>query len=528
MIRSSKYVCSLKIFNNASRFEKNSSNAIPIDKARQSPVVGLFMQAENEKQKIPDLEKKNISAKNPVQPETSDIETLSFDRDNPEWEQHLEELIKTRDIDKIKYFIGKLYSADTAYFIDQLDFEDGVFVFHLLDPETQGEVFLEMEESVRERILETLTPDNLIAIIKEQESDIATDILAHIDARIISHILSHLPTIERKRITELLNYPENTAGALMAKEFLEVLETDTVKKAIETIRKVSHYTDDVYMAFIVDKEGKYKGHIDLRKLILAKPWTRLSAIMETELLPIPFDMDQEEIANFFTRYDFISAPVVDSRNVLVGRITVDDILDVMQQEASEDILRMGGVSGDETLGTPIPLASSKRILWLTLNLVTAFFASFIVSLFSQTIEKVVILAALMPIVAGMGGNAATQTMALIIRNIALGEISLVNSWKAIRREFAIGLLNGISLGILTGSVIYFFTGSKPALGMVMGIAVFINMIVAAIFGAVIPILLKRFKVDPAIASSIFVTTFTDVLGFLTFLGFSTIFISYLR
>ena len=510
------------------------TRTIPIDNLQHSSVVGFIMSDENEEEKSTRSagiegkpSEKNINRDSPAI-EPANIETLSFDRDNPEWEEHLQELIEKRDIDKIKLFLNELYSADIAYFIDQLDNEDGVFVFHLLEPESQGEVFLEIDDASRSRILETLTPENLIAIIKEQESDIATDILSHIESGSISHILSHLPLIERRRITELLSYAENTAGALMAKEFVEVLEKDTVKKAIQTIRNISNYTDDIYMVFIVDEEGKYKGHIDLRKLILAKPQTKLSHIMETELLPIPHDMDQEEIANFFTRYDFISAPVVDSRGVLVGRITVDDILDVIQQEASEDILRMGGVSGDETLGTPIPLASSKRILWLSINLATAFLASFVVSMFSGTIEKVVILAALMPIVAGMGGNAATQTMALIIRNIALGELTFINGWRAIRREFMIGLLNGLSLGVLTGGIIYLFTNNKPALGLVMGTAIFMNMIVAATFGAVVPILLKRIKVDPAIASAIFVTTFTDVLGFLTFLGLATIFLAFLN
>ena len=459
--------------------------------------------------------------------DTADIETLSFDRDNPEWEEHIEELIANRDTEKIQLFLSKLYSADIAYFIDQLEDENASFVFNLVDPEVQGEALLEMEESVRNRILAALSPENLITIIKEQESDIATDILANIEPGTISHVLSHLPLIERRRITELLSYPENTAGALMAKEFVEVLETDTVKKAIQTIRNISHYTDDIYMVFIVDGEGKYKGHIDLRKLILARPQTKLSKIMETELLPIPHDMDQEEVANFFTRYDFISAPVVDSRGVMVGRITVDDILDVVQQEASEDILRMGGVSGDETLGTPIPRASVKRMLWLSFNLVTAFAASLVVSFFSDTIAQVVILAALMPIVAGMGGNAATQTMALIIRNIAIGELTFINAWRAIRREFILGIFNGLGLGVLTGGVLYFFTSNKPALAMVIGLAIFTNMIVAASFGAMIPLVLKKIKVDPAIASAIFVTTFTDILGFMTFLGLATAFLSFL-
>ncbi|HMX57832.1 MAG TPA: magnesium transporter, partial [Leptospiraceae bacterium] len=261
-------------------------------------------------------------------------------------------------------------------------------------------------------------------------------------------------------------------------------------------------------------------------LILASSRTRVKKIMETELLPIPVNMDREEVAQMFTRYNFISVPVVDAQDVMVGRITVDDILEVVEEEASEDILRMGGVSADETLTSPIFQSSVKRNIWLFVNLLTAFLASSVVSLFEATIEKVVILATLMPIVAGMGGNAASQTMAVIIRNIALGDLSPSGLPRALVREATMGAMNGILQGLITGLGVFLFTG-KIVLACVISAAMIINMMIAATAGTAIPLVLKKLNVDPAIASSIFVTTFTDVCGFMSFLGLARLMLPYL-
>lgn len=388
----------------------------------------------------------------------------------------------------------------------------------MLSPDEQGEVLRELDDTMRDYYLEDVIPPSDVAqILVEQPSDQAADLLEELDLERVSEILSHVPHQDRVKVTELLSYPENTAGAIMTKEFVSVVESDTVKKAISSIRKMSRDTDEIHNVYVVDKDGRYKGHLRISKLILAKPQTKVKRIMEEELLPIPVLTDQEEVARFFTRYDFFTAPVVDDRGVLVGRITVDDVLEVVEAEATEDIQRMGGVSGEETLGSPLLRSSLQRMLWLAVNLTTAFLSAAVIGLFETTIEKKVILSALMPIVAGMGGNAGSQSMALVIRNIALGELTPANTRRALYRESLIGLMNGLMIGLLTGVAVFVFTG-EMMLGGVIFLALLFNLTVAATAGTLIPILLRRTGIDPAIASSILVTTCTDVGGFFAFLG----------
>ena len=469
---------------------------------------------------LPEEENQNHS------PDTNDLETLSFTRHHPEWEEHIISLVRQDSSEELNLFLKELFPADIGYLFERLNLEDALYIFHCLDPKTRGEVLLEIDETVRERIILTIPTQELAEIVTLQESDSATDILADLKFDQLSQVLSYIPYRERSKIAELLSYPENTAGSLMGKEFVAVMETDTVQKAIQTLRKISKGTDDIFTVYVIDQEGKYRGHISLKNLILANPHSKIKKIMETELLPIPVSMDREEVANFFDRYNFITVPVVDNRNVMIGRITVDDIIDVIQEEASEDILRMGGVSRDETLNTPILTSSLKRAAWLTVNLLTAFIAAFVIKSFEGTIEKVVILAALMPIVAGMGGNAAGQSMTIIIRNMALGDLSGSNIPKVFKREAILGLLNGISMGALTGITVFFLT-QNSVLSLVISSAMLFNLIIAAASGTFVPYLLTKVKIDPAIASSILVTTFTDVLGFSIFLGFAYIALPFL-
>jgi len=455
-----------------------------------------------------------------------DIDSISFTRNNPEWEEHLTRLIVEKRDTELSSFLKELYSADIAHLLERFDFEERMFLFEHLDLETQGDLLLELDEADRMKIIDRLSAARMSRIILEQESDVAADILGDLEYDRISTILSRIPLTDRIRITELLSYPENTAGSLMAKEFVAVNEKDTVQKAIQTLRRTAELTDDIYTVYVLNEEGKYAGHISLKNLIIGNPKSKIKKIMETEILPIPVEMDREEVANFFDRYDFITVPVVDAHGVMIGRITVDDIIDVIQEEASEDILRMGGVSRDETLNSPILASMIKRGMWLSVNLITAFIASSVVRMFEGTIEKVVILAALMPIVAGMGGNAASQTMTVIIRNIALGELSANNYGKVFRREFFLGILNGLSMGALTGCFVLVLT-QNSILGLVIAGAMIFNLMIASVSGTIIPIVLQKVKIDPAIASGIFVTTFTDVLGFSIFLGFSYLALPYL-
>jgi magnesium transporter len=453
--------------------------------------------------------------------------TIALGQNNSEWENHILDLISARNTDDILPVIKDLYIPDLALLIERAQFDDAEYLYDQLDPETQGLVLVELELPLRQRLMRNHSPKEMAEILREQESTEAAELLSDMKTAEVSELLSHMHPDDRINVTELLSYPENSAGSMMAKEFVAVQEKSTVKQAISTIRKISKETDDIYTVFVIDNEGIYKGHISLARLILANPVTAVTKIMEQELLPIPVHTDREEVARFFTRYDFITVPVVNNQGVMLGRITVDDILEVVQEEASEDILRMGGVGESETLQTPVYQASLRRIIWLTVNLATAFLAASVVRLFEGTISQAVVLAALMPIVAGMGGNAAGQTMAVVIRNIALGEIGPHNQGKVLRREISLGLLNGMSLGGFTGIVVFLIT-QIPVLGYIIGFAMFSNMFIAASAGTLIPLTLKRFGIDPAIASTIFVTTATDVLGFLSFLGLASMTLPYLK
>ncbi|MCR9141958.1 MAG: magnesium transporter [bacterium] len=471
------------------------------------------------------MESEELNIAPPPEPQP-DPETVSRNRHEAEWKEHVLTLLREERTAELVGFLNDLYASDVAHLLERLDFHEGRRIFLLLDPEHQGEVLHEIEDNLRERYLEDiLEPEGVAKILVEQASDEAADLLEEIDIEVVSEILSHVPHEDRVKVTELLSYPENTAGGMMAKEFVAVRDDETVKKAINSLRKMSKESDEIHNVYVVDKLGRYKGHVRLDKLILARPQTKVKRIMEGELLPIPVLTDQEEVAQYFTRYDFITAPVIDEAGALVGRITVDDVLEVIEEEATEDIQRMGGVSGEEKLTSPLLRSSLQRIGWLGLNLATAFLSAAVIGLFETTINQKVILAALMPIVAGMGGNAGAQSMALVIRNIALGELSQGNTARTLRREALIGLINGLSIGALTGLAVFAFTG-ELALGGVIFLALLFNLVVAATAGTLVPVFLRRINIDPAIGSSILVTTCTDVMGFLAFLGFAYLAISH--
>lgn len=458
--------------------------------------------------------------------EPKDSEEYRFRRDDPSAGDEISNLLEENREPELDAVLFDLYDADVAYILQHLAFEEMERLFLRLPAERRGQVLLELDDPTRRDLLESLTPLQVAEIVQEQESDDAAAIIDELPEETTTEVISLLPQEDRRDVAELLSYPDNTAGALMTKQFAAVLDSSTVKQAIQSIRKATMETDDIYTVYVVDREGHYRGHIGLNKLILSGSRTRIKRIMESELMPIPVTTDREEVAQVFTRYNFISAPVVDAHEVLVGRITADDILQVVEEEASEDILHMGGVSADETLTSPVISSAVKRNLWLAFNLMTAFLASSVVSLFEETIAKVVVLATLMPIVAGMGGNAASQTMAVIIRNIALGELSPSGLPRALLREAFMGLLTGLFQGCVTGLCVYLFTGNV-VLAFVITAAMVTNMLVAASAGTVVPLLLKKFRIDPAIASSIFVTTFTDVCGFMSFLGLARLALPYL-
>jgi magnesium transporter len=330
---------------------------------------------------------------------------------------------------------------------------------------------------------------------------------------------------ESGEVENLLEYAERTAGRIMNPHVFAVREDMTVGEAITEIQS-NRDVEMVFYLYVVDERRHLVGVVSLRRLLLVAPETPLTRIMTAELISVRVDMDQEEVARQVASYNLLAIPVVDEENKLVGVITVDDVIDVIKDEATEDIYRLAGVAGDERAFTPARESLRKRLPWLGVNLVTAFLAASVVALFEGTIERITALAVFMPIVAGMGGNAATQTLTVVVRGIALGELTWSNSRKALLKEAAVGIGNGLVLGLLAAAVAW-GTRGNPVLGLVLCMAMIINMFVAATAGTLVPLGLRAANVDPALASSVFITTLTDVFGFFSFLGLATLFMRFL-
>ncbi len=440
----------------------------------------------------------------------------------------LGELIRSKSDFLIKNILNDLYPTDIAHIFNRLEFEDGDYLFSLLSTEDQGKVIVELDDDHREHFLQTLQSAQISDIVEELPSDEATDIVSELSDEKAEEVLEDLSVEDSQELKELLQYDENTAGGIMQKEFITVNSKDTVKKAIQAVRRAAKQEEQqqFYFVYVVDENEKLVGSLSVSNLILLSPARRIYKVMDTDIISVKTDVDQEEVANIFKKYNLVAAPVIDFSGRVVGRITVDDVVDVIEEEASEDILRMGGVGEDEHISTPPFIAIRRRLPWLYVNLLTAFLAASVVGIFEATIQKVVILAALMPIVAGMGGNAATQTITVMVRGIALGEVNSSNQMRVLMKELQIGLMNGFANGVLTGTVIAIFSGT-PMLGVVICLAMITNMFVAGCAGTVVPLTLKWMKIDPALASAVLVTTFTDVLGFASFLGLATLFLSLL-
>ena len=418
--------------------------------------------------------------------------------------------------------LTRLHPSDIARVIERLNPETKREVFNLLQTDTASDVILEVNDASRGHILEGMDEEKLTDMVEEMESDDAADLISDLPEDVADSVLEHISKAGAEEVQKLLGYPEDTAGGIMQAEFVAVREDSTVGRVIEHLRTVAEEVGEVHSIFVVSREKRLVGSVPLSRLILARPDTAISTIMETEFPKVTPDYDQEEVARIFKKYDIVALPVVDNEGRLIGRITVDDVVDVMEREASEDFYRMAGVSHDEKVSDPVFKSFKRRCGWLTINLATAILAASVVGLFQDTIQALVILAVYMPIVAGMGGNAGTQTITVIVRGLALGELEFGTAKKALIKEVYLGLANGIATGIMAALVSYWWNGNYM-LGVVICLAMIINLMIAGLTGTLIPLLLKWVRVDPALASSVFVTTFTDVGGFFSFLGLATLF-----
>ena len=385
------------------------------------------------------------------------------------------------------------------------------------------EALSELDREVAATLLVDRPAEVLARLFSELPSDDAAALIDQLPEELAASVLELMR--ESGEVQHLLGYDDRTAGRIMNPEVFALSEDLTAGEAIQALQG-SRDVEMVFYLYVVDERRHLVGVVSLRRLLLVSPETPLKRIMTTELIRARVDTDQEDVAREVADYNLLAIPVVDGENKLAGIITVDDVIDVIKDEATEDILRLAGVSADESVSTGPFEAWRKRVPWLAVNLATAALAALVVQRFEATIDRVVALAAFMTIVASMGGNAATQTLTVIVRGIALGELTWGNSWRALRKETLVGLANGVVFGIAGAGIAWWVVGN-PYFGAILALAMVINLIVAAFAATLIPIALRALKVDPALASAVFITTLTDVFGFFAFLGLATFFIRYL-
>jgi magnesium transporter len=420
--------------------------------------------------------------------------------------------------------LQKQHPADLAQVFTELPDKDREAAFTILadrNGRLAMEALSELGPEAGGRLLATRAAEEIARLAQEIPSDDAAALIDHLPEELSNAVLDLMRPKESRVVEHLLEYDERTAGRIMNPNVFALNEEITVGEAITELQS-NREVEMVFYLYVVDERRHLVGVVSLRRLLLVSPETPLKRIMTADLISARVDMDQEEVARQVAAYNLLAIPVVDEENKLVGIITVDDVIDVIKDEATEDIYRLAGVATDERVFTPAHQSLRKRLPWLGVNLGTAFLAASVVSIFTRTIDALPILAVFMPIVAGMGGNAATQTLTVIVRGIALGELSWSNSRKALMKEAAVGIGNGLALGLVAAAVAWMVNGD-PVLGLVLGAAMVINMFVAATAGVLVPLGLRAASIDPALASSVFITTMTDVFGFLSFLGLATLF-----
>jgi magnesium transporter len=425
--------------------------------------------------------------------------------------------------------LQKQHPADLAQIFGELADRDRIATFSVLverNSRLAMETLSELGPETGAQLLAGRSAEEIAKLVQELPSDDAAALIDNLPEELSTAVLELMGRKESGEVENLLEYPDKTAGRIMNPHVFALAEDMTVGEAI-TALQTSRDVEMVFYLYIVDGRGHLVGVTSLRRLLLVSPETPLKRIMTADPISARVDMDQEEVARLVASYNLLAIPVVDEHNKLVGVITVDDVIDVIKDEATEDLYRLAGVSSDERVFTPAAESLRKRMPWLIVNLATAFLAAAVVGVFQETIATWVALAVFMPIVAGMGGNAATQTLTVIIRGIALGELTWGNSRKALLKNVLVGVGNGLVVGTIAAMVAWLMNGDFR-LGIILAMAMVINLFVAGLVGTLIPLGLKALKIDPALASAVFITTFTDVCGFASFLGLATLFTRYFQ
>jgi magnesium transporter len=431
------------------------------------------------------------------------------------------EKILSNDVQFVNQTLKDLHESDVANLIENLSNETRTKLIEIEAFNIDPDIFIELNESIQSEVLQLLSTDSIINIIKRLESDDSIKILENLDKNKKESVLEKLPPKDKFLLEEGLSYPEDSAARIMQREFTAVPSNWSVGQTIDYLRENKDLPKEFLEIFIVDNDFKPVGTVPSSRVLRTSRESKMNSIMAEMPVLIPVNMDKEEVGFTFENYSLVSAGVVNKDNKLVGMITADDVVTVVQEEAEEDVLRLAGV-GDEEITDSVIVKTKRRFNWLLLNLFTALLATWVISNFGASIEQMVALAFLMPIVASMGGNAGMQTLAVTIRAIATKELSSSNFNRVVGKEFVIGVLNGIIFAIITAVIVQLWF-NEINLSLLIGVSMILNMIVAGLFGILVPVSLKKMNIDPALASSVFVTTITDVIGFLSFLGLGSVY-----
>jgi len=424
-------------------------------------------------------------------------------------------------LNQIRQLINKMTAPEIAHALESSPPKQRTLLFSLLKTEEEGDVLFELGEEIQQDLVSNISNDELTEAVKELELDEIVDILQNLPEERMSKILENMSMVDRKRIQIGLNYSDNTAGGLLNTDVISVRPNNSINEVINYLRDQGDLPENTDKIFVVNHQNEYLGELSIGKIITSKLSMLVREIMETESLPLDVDLDDKEVATTFERNDLISAPVIDGKGKLIGRITIDDVVDVIREDADQNLLGMAGVAEDTF--APPGRAAKSRVFWLSMNLVTAFIAASTINIFQDVIDKIVYLAVLMPIVASMGGVAATQTLTIVLRGLTLEQINASNIRWLFKRELAVSILNGIVLSILVGFSTYFWF-KDIIISILISSALVINLISSVIAGIAVPLVLRKFRQDPAIGGSVVVTTVTDVVGFLSFLGLATIYL----
>ena len=445
-------------------------------------------------------------------------------------DQHQENLRRLNDalereaISEVYALVRELHPADVALLLESVPEGERDIVWSQLDPDSVAEVLAEADDAVRASHMRQMETQALAAVAQELDTDDAADILQDLPEPVADEVLQAMDELHRQRLEAVLAYPEDSAGGLMNVDVLTVRADVTLETVLRYLRRRGEIPEKTNRLFVVDRENIYVGMMRLADLLISDPEDSVQGHIIEARDAIPASTDSHEVARLFEQHNLISAPVVDGQGKLVGRITIDDVVDVIREEGDQALMRMAGLDEEDDIFASVFTTSRQRMLWLGVNLMTALLAAWVIGLFEATIEKVVALAVLMPVVASMGGIAGSQTLTIVIRGMALGQVGQSNAAWLLNREVMVGFINSLLWALVVAVIATYWFG-QPALGVIVGVALVINLVIAAIAGTVLPLIMRRMAIDPALAGGVVLTTVTDVVGFMTFLGLGAIFLA---